>query len=118
MKNGPFYILIVAVFIVAFFSGRGCADDTNVEEIVRQNALRIEKLQAARDSLRALRATDAEAIETYYRRITVADSVRRIAEGRALAALALLAKMPTYETLSHDDLARRADSLFIARADE
>ena len=118
MKNALLVILMLGMMITMFFFGRGCADDSNVDEIVRRNAIHVERLQAERDSLRTLRERDAEAIETYYQQIEEADSARRVAENRSEAALALIAKIPSYETLTSDQLATRADSLFRARAVE
>lgn len=114
MTNKIIYIALVALVVVAFFFGKGCRDDDAVQDELDKSRERIERYEAEKDSLEAIRGVLADSLTATLLRIDEAEADKNAANVRARAALAQIQNMPTYETLSDDDLAFRADSLYSA----
>lgn len=119
MKTTPAIILILVVCVGgsgAIF-GYGCGQGSGVDRKLEENQEQIERLEAEKDSINALRRQASDSLVVFRRRVERADSARTRAETQTAAAYAAIKRLPTYETLTHDALALRADSLYVALAD-
>jgi cell division protein FtsB len=107
--------VIIFILILAAF-GKGCGSDEDVDRQLKKNQEQIDRLQQERDSLEREGDILADSIRAYQDSVLVSDEARARAEYRTRRALDQLANLPRYETLTHDALARRADSLYVHRS--
>jgi uncharacterized membrane protein YvbJ len=106
-------IALVLLIGVAFFAGRCSSDDSRLTRQLEASEAVRQDLQNRIDSL-LVDSDNTNVIDSLERRID--DLSGRLASARheSDAALAALERLPTYETLSDDDLAHVADSLYAA----
>lgn len=116
MKTTPTIILVLVVVAAAFLFGNGCQNDAEVERELEESRDRIERMETEKDSIEALRREAADSLAVWKERKESSDAARRAAERRTAVAYAALENLPTYENLTHDALALRADSLYRALA--
>lgn len=116
MKITPTILLILIITIASFLFGKGCGSDADVDRQLKENQDQIDRLEQKRDSLEREGDVLADSIQIYQDSIRISDEARGRAEFRTRRALDQLANLPHYETLTHDALARRADSLYVHRS--
>ncbi len=107
--------VIIFILIIAAL-GKGCGSDPDVDRQLKENQDQIDRLDQVRDSLEREGDVLADSIRIYQDSVHVSDEARVRAESRTRRALDQLANLPRYETLTHDALARRADSLYVHRS--
>ncbi len=110
-------LLVLAIAGTIFSLVQGCANDAEVERELEERRERIETLETEKDSIEALRREAADSLVVWKEKTENSDAARRAAERRTAVAYAALKRLPTYENLTHDALALRADSLYRALAD-
>lgn len=113
--NKSVYIALAVLAIVAFGAGYGCGHDSEIHEIVEATKATNEKLEAQKDSIQFLLTRSRVQHTQDSLRIVEADAARSFAERRSRRTELALQRIPRYDTLSNDDLARRASAVYLQR---
>lgn len=115
MKN-IIYVVLVALVAVAFFVGRGCADDSKLEQQLKESQRKVAEAEARIDSLEVVRGFVADSLRLAREEVQEADAQRRRAQQTARSALDELNTFrQQYATLDPDAFAQYADSVYRAR---
>ena len=110
-------VIIGLLLTIGLFIVEGCANDSKVDRELKERQDRIERMETEKDSIDVLRREAADSLAVWKEKKENSDAARRVAERQAAVAYAALKRLPTYENLTHDALALRADSLYRALAD-
>ncbi len=110
-------VIIGLLLTIGLFIVEGCANDSKVDRELKERQDRIERMETEKDSIDVLRREAADSLAVWKEKKENSDAARRMAERRTAVAYAALKRLPTYENLTHDALALRADSLYRALAD-
>lgn len=107
--------VLVALIVVAFFVGRGCSDDSALEQKLEESARKVAEAEARVDSLEIVRERIADTLRSAQAAIAEADQERLRAERVARSALDELNTFrQQYATLNSDAFAQYADSVYRA----
>lgn len=111
-----YVLLLVAGAALMGIVLRACDSDAEIERKLAESQAKIDSLEAKNEMLEQERTLKADSLQHFRRRVALLDQDLDVATRARRAAERELRNQPTYETLSDDQLAARADSLFIARA--
>jgi outer membrane murein-binding lipoprotein Lpp len=108
-------IILVALIAVAFLVGRGCSDDSALEQKLEESARKVAEAEARVDSLEVVRERIADTLRSARAAIAKADEERERAQRTARSALDELNTFrQQYATLDSDAFALYADSVYRA----
>ncbi len=110
-------LFLIAIVGTAGVLVQGCQNDAEVDRELKERQDRIERMETEKDSIDVLRREAADSLAVWKEKTEKSDAARRAAERQTAAVYAAIKRLPTYENLTHDALALRADSLYRALAD-